>query len=94
MQQHWEYSRESVRKTFGPVWVGDDFRIRSSDLYELPIVRDVVQRIHTQWLRWLTHYLVWLTGVGAQKAEALGGCVKADWYPLSGLLMAKYVVFY
>ena len=45
-----------LRKIFGPLRVGDDFRIRfDSELYELLNDVDVVQRINIQRLRWLGH---------------------------------------
>ena len=48
------FERKALRKTFGPVRVGDDFRIRfNSELYELLNDMDVVQRINIQRLRWL-----------------------------------------
>ena len=50
------FERKVLRKIFGPVRVGDDFRIRfNSELYELPNDMDVVQRINIQRLRWLGH---------------------------------------
>ena len=43
------FERKVLRKTFGPVRVGDDFRIRyNSKLYELLNDMDVVQRINIQ----------------------------------------------
>ena len=48
------FERKVLRKIFGPVPVGDDFRIRfNSKLYELLNDIDVVQRINIQRLRWL-----------------------------------------
>ena len=48
------FEREVLRKIFGPVRVGDDFRIRfNSELYELLNYMDIVQRINIQRLRWL-----------------------------------------
>ena len=48
--------RKVLRKVFGPVRVGDDFRIRyNSELYELLNDLDVVQRINIQRRRWLGH---------------------------------------
>ena len=45
-----------LRKIFGRMRVGDDFRIRYySELYELFHDMDVVQRIIIQRLRWLGH---------------------------------------
>ena len=39
--------RKILRKTFGPVWVGDDFSIRlNSELYEFLSDIDVVHRIN------------------------------------------------
>ena len=50
------FERKVLRKIFGPVRVGDDFRIRyNSELYELLNDMDVVQRINIQRLRWLGH---------------------------------------
>ena len=51
------FERKVLRKIFGPVRVGDDFRIRfNSELYELLNDNmDVVQRINIQRLRWLGH---------------------------------------
>ena len=48
--------KSQVRKIFGLMRVGDDFRIRyNSELYELLNDIDVVQRIHIKRLRWLGH---------------------------------------
>ena len=48
------FERKVLRKIFGPVRVGNDFRIRfNSELYELLDDIDVVQRINIQRLRWL-----------------------------------------
>ena len=42
------FERKVVRKIFGPVQVGNDFRIRyNSELYELLNDMDIVQRINT-----------------------------------------------
>ena len=50
------FERKVLRKIFGLVRVGDDFRIRyNSELYELLNELDVVQRINIQRLRWLGH---------------------------------------
>ena len=50
------FERKVLRKTFNPVRVGDDSRIRfNSELYELLNDIDVVQRINIQQLRWLGH---------------------------------------
>ena len=50
------FERKVLRKIFGPVRVGDDFRIRfNSELYELLNDMDVVQCINIQRLRWLDH---------------------------------------
>ena len=50
------FERKVLRKIFGPVRVGDDFRIRfNSELYELLNDMDVVQLINIQRLRWLGH---------------------------------------
>ena len=50
------FERKVLRKIFGPVRVGDDFRIRyNSELYELLNDLDVVQCINIQRLRWLGH---------------------------------------
>ena len=50
------FERKVLRKIFGPVRVGDDFRIRfNSELYELLNDIDVVQHINIQRLRWLGH---------------------------------------
>ena len=48
------FERKLLRKIFGPVRVGDDFRIRfKSELYELLNDMDVVHRNNIQRLRWL-----------------------------------------
>ena len=48
--------RKVLRKIFGAVRVGDDFRIRfNSELYELLNDMDVMQRINIQQLLWLGH---------------------------------------
>ena len=53
---HRVFGRKVLLKIFGPVRVGDDFRIRfNSDLYELLNDMEVVQRINIQRLRWLGH---------------------------------------
>ena len=45
-----------LRKIFGPMRFGDDFRIRhNSELYELLNDLDIVQHINIQRLRWLSH---------------------------------------
>ena len=50
------FERKVLRKIFGPVRVGDDFRIRfNSELYELLNDMDIVQRINIQQLSWLGH---------------------------------------
>ena len=50
------YERKVLRKIFGPVRVGDDFRIRfNNELYELCNDIDIVQPINMQRLRWLGH---------------------------------------
>ena len=50
--------RKALRKIFGPVRVGDDFRIRfNSGLYELLNDIDVVERINIQRLQWLCHVI-------------------------------------
>ena len=50
------FERKVLRKIFGPVRVGDDYRIRMNhELYELYDDIDLVQRITTQRLRWLGH---------------------------------------
>ena len=50
------FERKVVHKIFGPVRVGNDFRIRfNSELYELLNDIDVVQRINIQRLRWFGH---------------------------------------
>ena len=50
------FERKVLRKIFGPLRVGDDFRIRMNhELYELYDDIDVVQRISQQQLRWLGH---------------------------------------
>ena len=47
------FERKVLRKIFGPVRVGDDFRIGfNSELYELLNDIDVMQRINIQRLRW------------------------------------------
>ena len=50
------FERKVLRKIFGPLRVGDDFRIRTNDeLYELYNDMDVVQRVNVQRLRWVGH---------------------------------------
>ena len=50
------FERKVLRKIFGPLRVGDDYRIRMNhELYELYDDIDVVQRISQQQLRWLGH---------------------------------------
>ena len=50
------FERKVLRKIFGPVRVGDDYRIRMNhELYELYEDIDIVQRITIQRLRWLGH---------------------------------------
>ena len=52
------FVRKVLRRIFGPVRVGDDFRIRfNSELYELLNDIDVMQRINIQRLRWLGHVI-------------------------------------
>ena len=52
----WLFERKVLRKIFGPVCVGDNFRIRyNSELYELLNDMDVVHHINIQRLRWLDH---------------------------------------
>ena len=52
------FQRKVIGKIFGPVCVGDDFRIRhNSELYELLNDMAVVQRINIQRLRWLGHVI-------------------------------------
>ena len=49
-----EFERKVLRKIFGPVRVGADFRIRfNSELHELLNDIDVLQRINNHRLRWL-----------------------------------------
>ncbi|XP_062137632.1 uncharacterized protein LOC133846936 [Drosophila sulfurigaster albostrigata] len=53
---HGVFERKILRKIFGPVRIGDDFRIRMNhELYELYDDVDVVRRITIQRLRWLRH---------------------------------------
>ena len=48
------FERKVLRKIFGPVRVGHDFRIRfNSELYEVVNDIDVVQHINIQRLHWL-----------------------------------------
>lgn len=50
------FERKILRKIFGPICVGDAYRIRWNDeLYELYDDVDIVQRINIQRLRWLGH---------------------------------------
>ncbi|XP_043064519.1 uncharacterized protein LOC122320475 [Drosophila ficusphila] len=50
------FERKILRKIFGPVCVGDTYRIRwNHELYELYDDIDVVSRINIQRLRWLGH---------------------------------------
>ncbi|XP_060665609.1 uncharacterized protein LOC132797867 [Drosophila nasuta] len=52
------FERKILRKIFGPVRIGDDFRIRMNhELYELYDDVDVVRRITIQRLRWLGHVM-------------------------------------
>ena len=45
-----------LRKIFGPLGFGADFRIRfNSELYEFFNDLDVLQHINIQWLRWFAH---------------------------------------
>ena len=57
MQLLWECSeRKVVCKIFGPVRVGDDYRIRTTrELYELFNDMDVAKRINNQRFRRLSH---------------------------------------
>ena len=50
------FERKVLDKIFGPVRVGDDYRIRTNqELYELFNDMGVAQRINIQRLRWLGH---------------------------------------
>lgn len=50
------FERKILRKIFGPVCVGEDYRIRWNDeLYELYNDVDVAKRMNVQRLRWLGH---------------------------------------
>ena len=50
------FERKVLRKIFGPVRVGDDYRIRTNrKLYELFNDMDVAKRINNQRFRWLGH---------------------------------------
>lgn len=50
------FERKVLRRIFGPLRVGDDYRIRTNrELYELYEDVDIVKRITTQRLRWLGH---------------------------------------
>ena len=50
------FERKILRKIFGPVRVGDDYRIRMNhELYELYGDIDIYRRITIQRLRWLGH---------------------------------------
>ena len=57
MQLPWECSKRKVlRKIFGPIRIGNDYRIRTNqELYELFNDMDIAQRINIQRLRWLGH---------------------------------------
>ena len=55
MQLPW-CERKVLRKIFGPVRVGDDYRIRTNrELYEIFNEMDVAKRINNQRYRWLSH---------------------------------------
>ena len=63
------------RKIFGPVRVGDDFRIRvNSELYEHLTDMDVVQRINNQRLRWLGHVVRMEKDAPARRVFDAGIC--------------------
>ena len=52
------FERKVLGKIFGPVGVDDDFCIRfNSELYELLVDIDVIQRINIQQLRWFGHHV-------------------------------------
>ena len=60
---------------FGPVRVGDDFRIRfNSELYELLKDMDVVQRINIQRLRWLGQVICKEENAPARRVFDAGIC--------------------
>ena len=62
-------------KIFGPVWVGDDFRIRfNSELYELLNDIDLVQRINIQRLSWLGHVVRMEEDASARRVYDAGIC--------------------
>ena len=69
------FERKVLRKIFGPVRVGDDFRIPfNSELYELLNDMDVVQRINIQRLRWLGHVVLMVEDAPARRAFDVGIC--------------------
>ena len=69
------FERKVLRKTFGPVRVGDDYRIRfNSELYELLKDIDVVQRINSQQLRWLGHVVCMKEDAVARRVIVAGIC--------------------
>ena len=69
------FERKVLPKIFGPVRVGDDFRIRfNSELYELLNDMDVVQRINIQRLRWLGHVVRMEEDAPARRVFDAGIC--------------------
>ena len=69
------FERKVLRKIFGLVRVGDDFRIRfNSELYELLKDMDVVQRINIQRLRWLGHVVRMEDDAPARRVFDAGIC--------------------
>ena len=75
-KEYWRvFERKVLRKSFGPVRVGDDFRIRfNSKLYELLSDMDVVQRINIQRLRWLGYVVRMEEDAPARRVFDAGIC--------------------
>ena len=69
------FERKVLRKSFGSVRVGDDFRIRfNSELYEVPNDMGVVQRINIHRLRWLGHAVRMEENAPARRVFDAGIC--------------------
>ena len=79
-----------LRNIFGPVSVGDDYRIRTNrELYELFNAMHVAKRINNQRFRWFGH-VVRLDADSPPRrvfdAVVGGGSFKAGGNPIIGLL--------
>ena len=70
------FERKVLHKIFGPVRVGDDFRIRyNSELYELLNNLDVMQHINIQRQRWFGHGVRMEEDPPAKRVFDTGICV-------------------